>query len=103
MLVKPEHPLKHLLPKAVTEEGIVTLCKLEQPEKHELPKVVTEGGMVILVKLRHSLNAFSVNVTTGYSAPSVAFTFSGTTTFPEYFWSPLSGMTVAVFASESIR
>ena len=30
MLVKPEHDLKQLSPKEVTEEGIVTLVKPEQ-------------------------------------------------------------------------
>ena len=78
-LVKPEHISKQLEPKEVTEEGIVTL--FNPP---------------------HSLNALSPNAVTGYSTPSVAFTFSGTTISPEYF-SPVFAVSVAVLASESIR
>ena len=101
-LVNLEQSSKHLYPSEVTDEGIMMLANLEQPEKHELPKAVTDEGMIILVKLEQSLNAFSPNFVTGYSAPSLAFTFSGTTISPEYL-SPLLATTVAVFASESMR
>ena len=80
MLVKPLQSLKQYLPKEVTEEGIMILCNLPQ-----------------------SLNALSANAVTGYSTPSLAFTFSGTTILPEYF-SPLGlAVSIAVLASESIR
>ena len=51
----------------------------------------------------HSLNALAANAVTGYSIPSLAFTFSGTTILPEYF-SPLGlAVSAAVLTSESIR
>ena len=50
-LVSPVQPKKALLPKAVTEFGIVTPVKLVQPEKAESPMSVTELGMVTPVKL----------------------------------------------------
>lgn len=56
----------------------------------------------MLVIFLHPSNALSPRAVTGYSVPSLAFTFSGTTMSPEYFSSSLA-TTVAVFASESIR
>ena len=50
MLVKPEHQLKQLSPKEVTEEGIVMLVKPLHPKKQLFPKEVTEEGIVMLVK-----------------------------------------------------
>ena len=79
------------------------LVKLEQPLKHHSPKEVTEEGIMILCNLPQSLNALSANAVTGYSTPSLAFIFSGTTILPEYFSSPLFAASVAVLTSESIR
>ena len=93
---------KMLLPKEVTEEGIVILVKPEHPRKQLSPKEVTEEGIVMLFNPLQLLNALSANAVTGYSTPSLAFTFSGTTISPEYF-SPVFAVSVAVLASESIR
>ena len=41
---------KMLLPKEVTEEGIVMLVKPEHSKKQSLPKEITEEGIVMLVK-----------------------------------------------------
>ena len=103
MLVKPEQPQKHISPKEVTEEGIVMLVKPEQFRKQPEPKEVTDEGIVTLFNPSHSLNALSPNAVTGYSTPSLAITFSGTTISPEYF-SPLGlAVSAAALASESIR
>ena len=103
MFVKPEHSPKHHSPKPVTEEGIVMLVKPLQPRKQLLPKEVTEEGIVMLFNPSQSLNALLPKAVTGYSTPSLAFIFSGTTILPEYFSSPLFAASVAVLASESIR
>ena len=50
----------------------------------------------------HSLNALAANAVTGYSIPSLAFTFSGTTILPEYF-SPGVTVSVAVLVSGYIK
>ncbi len=78
------------------------LVNFEQELKQELPKNVTEEGIAMLVKPTHSLKALSPKAVTGNSVPSLAVTFSGTTTSPEYFASLLA-TTVAVFASLSSR
>ena len=102
MLVNLEQYEKHEPPKEVTDEGMEMLVKLEQLVKQLFPNDVTVEGMLTLVKPEQSLNAFSPNAVTGYSVSSLAFTFSGTTTSPEYL-SPLLATTVAVLASESMR
>ena len=58
---------------------------------------------MMLFNPSQSLNAVAANAVTGYSIPSLAFTFSGTTILPEYFSSPLFAVSVAVLTSESIR
>ena len=79
------------------------LVKLEHEAKHHSPKEVTEEGIMMLFNPLHSLNVLAANAVTGYSTPSLAFTFSGTTILPEYF-SPLGlAVSIAVLASESIR
>ena len=50
MLFKPEHQPKQPFPKEVTEEGISMLVKPEQPLKQLSPKEVTEEGILMLVK-----------------------------------------------------
>ena len=52
--VKPEQPLKALMPIDVTELGMVTDVKPVQPKKAWSPIVVTELGMVTEVKPVHS-------------------------------------------------
>ena len=47
--------MKQILPKEVTEEGIVMLVKLEQSQKHSELTVLTEEGIIMLVKLEHPL------------------------------------------------
>ena len=125
MFVKPEHHQKQPEPKEVSEEGsemlfnliqfikqfslkdvmedgIVMVVNPQHEEKQPLPKEVTEEGIVMLFNSRQLSNALSPNAVTGYSTPSLAFTFSGTTISPEYF-SPTFAVSVAVLASESIR
>lgn len=50
MLVKPSQELKQLSPKEVTEEGIVMFVKPLHHSKQLSPKEVTEEGIVMLVK-----------------------------------------------------
>ena len=50
MLVKEEQPLKHSLPKDVTDDGITMLVKEEQPLKLISPNSVTAEGIVMLDK-----------------------------------------------------
>ena len=79
------------------------LVKPEQYSKQLLPKEVTEEGIMMLFNPSQDLNALSANAVTGYSTPLLAFTFSGTTILPEYF-SPLGlNVRAAVLASGYIR
>ena len=78
------------------------LVKPEQYSKQLLPKEVTEEGIMMLFNPSQSLNALLPKAVTGYSTPSLAFTLSGTTILPEYFSSPLFAASVAVLTSESI-
>ena len=61
MLVKPEQNAKQLIPKEVTEEGIVIHVKLEQLWKQFSLKEVTEEGSVMLVKPLHYTYLLSVD------------------------------------------
>ena len=44
-------PSKQLLPRSVTEFGMVMLPRLVQPKKQDSPSSVTEFGMVMFVRL----------------------------------------------------
>ena len=79
MDVKEEHPLKHPLPKLVTEEGIVMDVREEQPSKHPHPKYVTEEGIVMDVREEQALKQSTPKLVTVKDAPSYVI-LAGTVT-----------------------